>query len=85
MALPLDIPANASKISHPPHPYYPVEVEIVGYLANEWSVLALLTAFSAGCAVIFGSTYLIVKRVHPRLPTSELLTVMWFVLSKFSL
>jgi len=27
----------------------------------------------------------IVKRVHPHLAKTELLTIMWFVLSKFSL
>ncbi|KAL1302725.1 hypothetical protein AAFC00_003079 [Neodothiora populina] len=81
MALPLDIPANKSKIAHPPHPYYPLEVEITGYLANEWSVPALLGAFSTGCAVIFGMTYIIIRRVQPRMPVHEVLTVMWFVLS----
>lgn len=84
MALPLDIPINGSKIPHPPHPYYPLEVEITGYLANEWSVPALLGAFASGCAVIFGMTYLIIKRVQPRMPAHEVLTVMWFVLSKKS-
>lgn len=82
MALPLDVPTNASKIAHPPHPYYPLEVEITGYLANEWSVPALLGAFASGCAVIFGLTYLIIKRVQPRMPIHEVFTVMWFVLSK---
>lgn len=82
MALPLDIATNASKIAHPPHPYYPLEVEITGYLANEWSVPALLGAFAGGCSVIFGLTYLIIKRVQPRMPAHEVFTVMWFVLSK---
>ncbi|KAK8194437.1 hypothetical protein M8818_007629 [Zalaria obscura] len=81
MSLPLDIPPNGSKIAHPPHPYYPVEVEIAGYLANEWSVPTLLTIFAAGCSVLFFGTYLIVKKVHPRLPKSELVTIMWFVLT----
>jgi len=82
MALPLDIPANASKISHPPHPYYPLEVEIVGYLANEWSVPLLLFTFAAGCTFIFSLTRVIVKRIQPTIAKNELLTVMWFVLSE---
>lgn len=83
MALPLDIANNASKISHPPHPYYPLEVEITGYLANEWSVPLLLAVFASGCAVIFSATYLIIKKVQPRMPVHEVFTVMWFVLSEY--
>ncbi|THY68812.1 Emopamil-binding protein [Aureobasidium pullulans] len=62
------------------HPYYPSDATIVGYSANESTVLSLLGSFVAGCIAIFGLTYLAVKKVNPRLPTSELLTVMWFVL-----
>ncbi|KAF2143318.1 uncharacterized protein K452DRAFT_225394 [Aplosporella prunicola CBS 121167] len=69
---------NASALAN--HPYYPLEVEIVGYLANDWTVPHLLGAFATGCAVIFAATYLVTKRVRPALPTSELLTIMWFVL-----
>lgn len=83
MAHPVDAVMNASsKISHPPHPYYPLEVEITGYLANEWPVLTLLTMFFGGCAILFSATYVVVKRVHPGLRTPELFTIMWFVLSK---
>lgn len=80
-ALPMDIPFNGSKISHPPHPYYPLEVEITGYLANEWSVPVLLGIFFAGCAILFSSTYIVIKRVHPTMPRGEMWAVMWFVLS----
>ncbi|KAI4731655.1 Emopamil-binding protein [Aureobasidium sp. EXF-10728] len=62
------------------HPYYPLDANIAGYVANESTVLSLLGSFVAGCAAIFGATYLAVKKVNPRLPTIELLTVMWFVL-----
>lgn len=84
MALPLDIAKNATKISHPPHPYYPLEVEITGYLANEWPVLTLLSIFFAGCTILFSATYVVVKKIHPRLSKGELFTIMWFVLSKSS-
>ena len=85
MGLPLDIAKNATKLVHPPHPYYPLGVEIAGYLANEWSVLVLLSAFAAGCALIYSLTHVIVKKIQPQISTSELFTVMWFVLSKLSL
>lgn len=80
----MDIPINGSKISHPRHPYYPLEVEITGYLANEYSVPLLLGIFFAGCAVLFSTTYVVVKRVHPNIPKTELWAVMWFVLSTFN-
>ena len=72
---------NTPNELYPPHPYYPLEINIAGYLANEWGVLTLLGTFSAGCALIFTFTYLIVTRVRQTLPTSELLTILWFVLS----
>ena len=79
MALPVNVSKDDSKISHP---YYPLECEIVGYLANDMSVPLMLFYFFAGCGVIFGGTHVIVKRVHPHLARSELFTIMWFVLSK---
>lgn len=62
------------------HPYYPLDANIVGYVANESTVLSLLGSFIAGCTAIFGLTHLAVKRINPTLPTTELITVMWFVL-----
>ncbi|KAJ9631952.1 hypothetical protein H2203_000353 [Taxawa tesnikishii (nom. ined.)] len=76
MALPVNT-TRGSKISHPPHPYYPVEVEIAGYVANEKGVLELLSIFAAGCTVLFFGTYLVSKKIHPKLPGSEVITVMW--------
>ncbi|KAF2659998.1 Emopamil-binding protein [Lophiostoma macrostomum CBS 122681] len=64
----------------PLHPYYPINAEIVGYLANEWNTLELVSMFSAGCAVIFTITYLAVTKLRPNVTTADLATVMWFVL-----
>lgn len=66
-----------------PHPYYPTEVEITGYLVNEYGVPMLLATFACGCTVIFAGTYLGVTRIRREIPTSELLTVLWFVLCGF--
>lgn len=71
---------NATKI---PHPFYPIEAEIVGYLANEWSVPTLLGVFAAGWAIILGITSLLVKRHNPSLPSREKAAILWFVLCKF--
>jgi cholestenol Delta-isomerase len=64
----------------PIHPYYPLEAEIVGYLANEWDTLELCGMFAGGCTVIFAITYLVVKRLRPSVSVGDLATVMWFVL-----
>ena len=66
------------------HPYYPLEVEIASYLANEWSVSTLLGTFSGVCATIFFGTLLIVNKVHPNLPGSEKAAIWWFILCRCS-
>ncbi|KAK4238410.1 EBDP4, emopamil-binding protein [Achaetomium macrosporum] len=67
------------------HPYYPLGVEIAGYVANHFSVTAILAIFTTACAAVFGLTHLAIPRVRrraglPSLPTGERLTVLWFVL-----
>lgn len=80
-ALEVPVELNATKIPHPSHPYYPLDVEIPGYLANDYSVSELLAIFAAGCAGIFLVTYLVAKKIRPTLRSSDLLQIMWFVLS----
>ncbi|KAL3424763.1 3-beta-hydroxysteroid-Delta(8),Delta(7)-isomerase 2 [Phlyctema vagabunda] len=63
------------------HPYYPLEVEIASYLANEWSVPVLLGIFFTGCAAIVFGTRLTVKRIYPNLPRSEKCAIWWFIIS----
>ena len=75
---------GSSNISNliPVHPYYPLEVEIASYLANEWSVTVLLGTFSTVCAVIVLGTQLVVNKAHPHLPGCEKAAIWWFVLCK---
>lgn len=68
----------------PPHPFYPVEANIVGYLANEASLLQLLGAFGAGCVVVLGTTLALVRGYNPSLPTNEKAAILWNVLSRFA-
>lgn len=77
---------NASSAAHhlvseTPNPYYPIGSSIANYAANEWSVPALLGLFFGTCVLLFGTTHALVKRIGPKLTTSELVTIMWFVLS----
>lgn len=67
----------------PPHPFYPVEAKIVGYLANEASVLQLLGIFGAGCIVVLGTTLALVRSHNPNLSASDKAAVLWNVLSRF--
>jgi cholestenol delta-isomerase len=72
---------NTTKLAVP-HPYYPAEAEIVGYLANEFSTPVLLAFFVGGCAAISALTLSIVNRGHRHLSNREKVTILWFVLSK---
>ncbi|ELR03292.1 hypothetical protein VC83_07299 [Pseudogymnoascus destructans] len=63
------------------HPYYPIEVEIASYLANEWSVPVLLAAFGGVCATVLLIAQIVVDKLHSNLRTSEKITIWWFVLS----
>ena len=71
---------NLSNAPAPVHPYYPLGIEVVGYLANEYSVPLLLGLFAGGCAAVFGLTWVIVERIHPNLRSSEKATILWFIL-----
>jgi cholestenol delta-isomerase len=62
------------------HPYYPLEVEIASYLANEWSVPVLLGTFAGVCSTVLLATLLIVNKVHPNLKGTEKAAIWWFVL-----
>ncbi|OJD13536.1 hypothetical protein AJ78_06020 [Emergomyces pasteurianus Ep9510] len=64
-----------------PHPYYPIEAELVGYLANEWSVLTLISAFAAGWASILGFTLVVLSFMSPKLRRADKLAILWFILT----
>ncbi|MCJ1387380.1 hypothetical protein MMC18_000223 [Xylographa bjoerkii] len=70
--------ATATKI---PHPFYPLEAEIVGYLANEQSVPVLLGLFALGCVGIYGITQGLVRRYNPGLSGWERAAICWFIIS----
>ncbi|KAI9862641.1 MAG: hypothetical protein M1824_001191 [Vezdaea acicularis] len=75
--------AKASSLKEPLHPYYPLEVEIVGYLANEYDVPTLLASFAGGCVLIFAVTLAIVTRLHSGLRGADKATILWFTLCGF--
>lgn len=67
------------------HPYYPLEMEIASYLANEWTVPTLLSIFFGACAVLFLCTRTFVARSYPHLPSTEKAAIWWLVLCESSL
>ena len=73
---------NTTTLGVTSHPFYPLEVEIANYLANEWSMQVLLAIFTICCASIFFSTKFFVARAHPHLPGSEKAAIWWFVLCR---
>ena len=78
--------ANVSKLPDGPnpHPFYPLEANVVGYLANEWSVPKLLGVFFAGCGLELGVALAIINRYDPTLKKSDKAALLWFVVCKNS-
>ena len=65
-----------------PHPFYPLEANIVGYIVNDVSVPVLLGSFAVGCAAILATTNTVAKTFNPKLTFGQIVTISWFVLSE---
>lgn len=64
----------------PPHPFYPIGIEIANYIANDRNVLEMLTLFFSGWVVILGSTWYATGK-FTKLRTMDRTVLLWFVLS----
>ncbi|KAI5305821.1 hypothetical protein KEM56_003236 [Ascosphaera pollenicola] len=71
----------ASEIVIPSHPYYPIDIKLVGYIANDHGVFELVSMFGAGCAVILALTFCLVQLGAPKIKCADKLAVLWFVLT----
>ncbi len=69
-------------LKHAPHPFYPLDAEVVGYLANEYSVPVLLGTFAIGCVIILGATSTLIGRNSPILSSGDRWAILWNVLSE---
>ncbi|KAK2062469.1 emopamil binding protein [Colletotrichum caudatum] len=65
------------------HPYYPVHARLPHYVANEAPLLKLLVAFAAIIATVIVTVLTVVRRIRPKLTTSDRLAVSWFALWYF--
>jgi hypothetical protein len=59
-----------------PHPYYPADLILRGYVPNDLDATRLVVTFGSTCAVVFGIAYL----VNDDLKFSDRLIVVWFVI-----
>jgi cholestenol delta-isomerase len=65
------------------HPYFPAEAHIANYLANEWEVIPLVTAFLGGWGALLLLTHVVVSYVSPKLRIGDRIAVLWFVFSTY--
>ena len=73
----------ASAIPLPPHPFYPPELNLAGYLANDWNVPTLIAVFAACWVIVLGVTDFIAGKLNPSLRGWDRALVLWFVLCEF--
>lgn len=66
------------------HPYYPLDAQIKGYVANEASIFNLLGAASIVAMSLLGTTFTLVTIARPSLNHADRLAILWFVLCSFS-
>ena len=69
-----------SKLPDLPHPFYPLEANIVGYIVNDVSVPILLGSFAVGCVAILATTNTVARTFNPKLTLGQITTISWFVL-----
>lgn len=65
----------------PLHPYYPLGVELPGYVANVNSLPSLLGQFALLWAAVMGVSWLTIGRFRPSSSIADRLAFVWFCLS----
>jgi cholestenol Delta-isomerase len=68
--------------SETPHPFYPVGIELAGYLANDKDTGTLLGIALAGVVVICSATWTVLSKISQRVRTVDRLAILWFMSSK---
>ena len=66
------------------HPFYPVDVELDGYLANQRSAFHMVCMFLVAAVAVLCLTSALILRSFSGLRRSDKLAVEWFVLSKMT-
>ena len=65
-----------------PHPFYPIDSILHGYVENDWKVGEIFGVFGGSLAALAATTFAIVRGILPELSVRDLAVVIWFVLSE---
>lgn len=67
-----------------PHPYYPLDSDLVGYVANTWTVGGVFAVFTTGVVTVMTIARVITKRVNPTLRPRDRWLAAWFMVCKYT-
>ena len=65
----------------PDHPFYPLGLDVPGYVPNQWTVTEILPIFFSVLLVYMGSAWWLARRIKPSFrnaPSSEQALFLWF-------
>lgn len=63
------------------HPYSPSQIEVIGYVENDISLVELLTVFLLGLTMLAIALWVALMRSDPRLRFWDRSIAMWFALT----
>jgi cholestenol Delta-isomerase len=66
-----------------PHPYFPVDATLPGFIANTISGPMLVVYFAAGSGAILSTAFAILSRANPNLSRKDVSIALWFTLCGF--
>jgi hypothetical protein len=66
------------------NPYFPLDVSIPGYQANESPLWLIATAFISMISITIGASVALAKSANPTLRRADALAICWFVMCKVS-
>jgi cholestenol delta-isomerase len=64
------------------HPFYPLDLNPIGYVSNTMSITALLGTFTVAVAGVIVFTSAVLKAAKPNLSRTDKILVGWFVFSE---
>lgn len=65
------------------HPFYPPDIDLIGYAANTMSIAVLLSVFALATLTIVGFTSAVLKKINPSLSRQDKMLACWFIFSKY--
>jgi hypothetical protein len=65
------------------HPFYPVDLKMPGFVANDMTTVTLLLIFVGELIMVASLTNVLARRVRPDVTTGELWAATWFMICGF--